>query len=318
MRRLAHADLDAVTNAAGRRQRGLDPLLPEPSDPPGGCTSLLLALGQNGNLAGFAVCGHQIVPADSLAQTWGMSLRFVLAPRLREPDTLTMQMLLDQWHDHLSSLPEAEADDTAAVVAWPSRDAIGVQALLRHGLQPMAVIAARPNGRATPAATARRVVIRQADPDDIEALVEMHMALIMYDAHFGGSVLRPATKALVLEDVRAAIARPPSWTWLAERNRRPVGMVAVQPPREAAWIAGMARPAPTAYLQAGFVMPNERGSGVAGMLVRHVHDFLDAEGIAVTLLHYAQVNPLSGPFWARMGYHPLWTSWEARPAVALR
>jgi len=35
-------------------------------------------------------------------------------------------------------------------------------------------------------------------------------------------------------------------------------------------------------------------------------------------LHYAQVNPLSGPFWNRMGYRPLWTSWEARPAAALR
>jgi hypothetical protein len=36
------------------------------------------------------------------------------------------------------------------------------------------------------------------------------------------------------------------------------------------------------------------------------------------LLHYAQVNPVSAPFWSRMGYRPLWTIWEARPAAALR
>jgi hypothetical protein len=36
------------------------------------------------------------------------------------------------------------------------------------------------------------------------------------------------------------------------------------------------------------------------------------------LLHYEQLNPLSAPFWNRMGYRPLWTGWEVRPAVSLR
>jgi len=49
-----------------------------------------------------------------------------------------------------------------------------------------------------------------------------------------------------------------------------------------------------------------------------VHDELSARGIDVTLLHYSQMNPLSAPFWHRMGYRPLWTTWEARPAAALR
>ena len=44
----------------------------------------------------------------------------------------------------------------------------------------------------------------------------------------------------------------------------------------------------------------------------------DAQGVAVTLLHYAQVNPVSVPFWSRMGYRPLWTAWDIRPAAALR
>ena len=37
-----------------------------------------------------------------------------------------------------------------------------------------------------------------------------------------------------------------------------------------------------------------------------------------TLPHYAQLNPLSAPFWSRMGYRPLWTGWEVRPAGSLR
>ena len=45
---------------------------------------------------------------------------------------------------------------------------------------------------------------------------------------------------------------------------------------------------------------------------------LDARGVDITLLHYAQLNPLSAPFWSRMGYRPLWTGWEVRPAASLR
>jgi len=36
------------------------------------------------------------------------------------------------------------------------------------------------------------------------------------------------------------------------------------------------------------------------------------------LLYYAQLNPLSARFWNRMGYRPLWTGWEVRPAASLR
>ena len=45
---------------------------------------------------------------------------------------------------------------------------------------------------------------------------------------------------------------------------------------------------------------------------------LDARGVDTTLLHYAQLNPLSAPFWSRMGYRPLRTGWEVRPAASLR
>ena len=42
------------------------------------------------------------------------------------------------------------------------------------------------------------------------------------------------------------------------------------------------------------------------------------QGLDRLPLHYAQLNPLSAPFWNRMGYRPLWTGWEVRPAASLR
>ena len=96
------------------------------------------------------------------------------------------------------------------------------------------------------------------------------------------------------------------------------GLIHVQPPEQSRWITGMTRAGVTVYLQTMFVRPGDRGGGVGEALVRHVHAVLDARGVDTTLLHFAQLNPLSAPFWSRMGYRPLWTGWEVRPAASLR
>ena len=149
-------------------------------------------------------------------------------------------------------------------------------------------------------------------------MTEFELGVIRYDAHFGAAIIRPATEALVRAETRASLAVRPAWAWLAEQDGRPVGLVHVQPPAQSGWIAGMARGGMTAYLQTMFVRPGERGTGVGAALVRHAHAVLDARGVETVLLHYAQVNPLSAPFWNRMGYRPLWTGWEVRPAASLR
>ena len=87
---------------------------------------------------------------------------------------------------------------------------------------------------------------------------------------------------------------------------------------ESGAIAPMVRAEPVAYVELMDVLPGERGGGVAGALVAQLHQAADDAGVAVTLLHYEQVNPLSGPFWSQQGYRPLWTTWEARPASTLR
>ncbi len=326
-----------LNKAVGRRWQGLDRLLPGRADLPEGCAAPLVAAGANGRPAGVGVCRHQFVPADTLNQTWGSASRFSLILRLREPDTsAALDELLGQWRDHLAGLPEAGPVDTAAMVTWPARDVSGVNALLRHGMQAMTVIAVRPAEHAAAAGPVRPVrpagpasardgeqdgaglVIREAGLGDLDAVTEFEMGVIRYDAQFGAAIIRPATGALVRAETQAALAMRPAWAWLAERDGQPVGLVHVQPPERSGWIAGMTRPGVTVYLQTMFVRPGERGSGVGAALVRHVHGVLDGRGVQTTLLHYALMNPLSAPFWNRMGYRPLWTGWEVRPAASLR
>jgi GNAT superfamily N-acetyltransferase len=301
-------------------------LPPKPRDLPDGCMAPLVVTGPDGRPAGLGICRHQRIPDDALEQVWGTVHRFELTPRLLDPAT-SLDELLGRWRDHLTTLPETREDDSAAIVNWPSRDVSGVQALIKHGMQPLVVLAVRAAKPSTKPLTARPdrygtpppgIVIRETRPDDLEAVTAMELGVIHYDAQVGGAIVRPATAALVREDTRRALTKRPDWAWVAERDGTLVGLVHVQPPEESTWIACMTRPGATAYLQTMFVGPHERGGGLGAALVARAHAELDARGITTTLLHYAQVNPLSAPFWNRMGYRPLWTGWETRPAGALR
>jgi hypothetical protein len=157
-----------------------------------------------------------------LAQTWGAVTKFVLTMRLRGPDVAAAaDDLITQWRTHLAGQQQAYADDTAAIVNCPSRDVTGVPALLRHGLQPLTVIAVRPAGRPSPTSTQPGLVIRPPGPDDLDAVAELELGVVRYDAHFGGSIPRPATEALVRAETQTALAKRPGWTWLAEQDGHP-------------------------------------------------------------------------------------------------
>ena len=314
--------VDDINRAVGRRWQGQDPWLPSRAELPEGCAAPFVAAGSNGRPAGLAVCRHEHVPDGTLNQTWGTAGRFSLVLRVRDTDTkAAADDLLGQWRDHLAGLPEAAPADTAAMISWPSRDVTGTNVLLRHGMQPLTVIAVRSAGRDQETSRSdghAGLVIREAGPDDLDVVTEFELGVIRYDALFGAAIIRPATGALVRAETQASLGVRPAWAWLAEQDGQPVGLVHVQPPGQSGWIAGMARGGVTAYLQTMFVRPGERGAGIGAALVRHAHAVMDGRGVQTTLLHYAQVNPLSAPFWNRMGYRPLWTGWEVRPAASLR
>ena len=238
-----------INRAVGRRWHGLDPLLPDPATLPAGCGEPLVVTAGNGRLAGLGVCVHQHIPAQALNQTWGAADRFTLVPRLAGQDVAeSADLLLAQWRDHLAGVGAARGPDTSASVVWPSLDITGIQGLQRHGLQPVTVIAARtrPGGGVPPARprAAFGVTIRDAGPGDEDQVLDLELRLIRYDMHFGGPVWRPDTARLVRDEIRASLARPATWTWLAERNSRAVGLLVAQPPQEAGWITGMTSRSP--------------------------------------------------------------------------
>ena len=310
----------AVGEQAAGRLAALDPLLPAPAVP-AGCGADLAVTGPDGSTAALGSCEHWAGEPGSLELTWGAVRRFQLTPQIAGPDVpAALDELLTRWRDHLASVPEAAEEDTAVVLTWPTRDIDGPRTLLGHGLAPRAVIAARVAGRRAAPGTPVEpgVRIRQAGPADLDQVVRLGMETIRYDSHFGTVIERPETPAALRHEVAQVLAAADPWVWLAERDGDPFGLLYAERPELAGWIAPMVRAAPVAYLELMEMLPGERGRGVAAALVGELHRAADESGVEVTLLHYEQVNPLSGPFWHQQGYRPLWTSWEARPASTLR
>ena len=199
-------ETSGLTAAVARRWQAIDPLLPAPGAPPGGCGAELAVTGPGGRLTAIGTCEHWQGTPGSLELTWGAASRFRLTVRTAGPDAEgALDELMALWRIHLASVPEAGADDTAAVVTWPTRDATGPRALLRHGLAPRAVIAVRPAGRQgagqaladEPASQGWRPTavpgfqISRAGPADIDTVVRLGMETVRFDAHFGTVIERP-------------------------------------------------------------------------------------------------------------------------------
>jgi ribosomal protein S18 acetylase RimI-like enzyme len=327
--------VNAVLTDVRRRWQAIDPLLPVPTQRGPGCAARLLVSGPAGRPAAVGTCEHWVGGPEELDLAWGAARRYQLTAWTAGPDEAgALDRLLALWRDHLAALPEAGGEDTAAVVRWPSRDIGGVAALVRHGLAPFEVVAARLTGeRGHPGApsagrapdtggaagtASQRVRIRRGTPADIDTVVRLGTEVIRFDAHFTAMPDRPGTAGALRREVTGLLADGEPWTWLAERDGAAVGVAAAQRPESAGWIAPLVRQAPAAYLMFGYVLPAERASGIGSALTARLHSDIEAAGVAVTLLHYEQANPLSVPFWSQQRYRPLWTSWETRPAGTLR
>lgn len=313
-------DLALVADLAGRRWQAIDPLLPAITGWAPGCGAELAVDGPDGCLEAAASCEHRAAATDSLDLIEGAALRFQLTPYVTGPDALgSLDKLLSRWRDHLAAVPEAAGQDTAAVIGWPSRDVTAVRALVAHGLVPHGVIAARPASRRPMIADCPPGVrIRRAGPADLDVVVRMGMEVIRFDAHFGGVIDRPGAAEALRTEVAGPLDEHEPWTWLAERDGDPVGLLVAERPEVAGWIATQTCRSPAAYLLVLFVAPAERGAGVGAALTGHLHRAAAAARVSVILLQYEQVNPLAVPFWGHQGYRPLWTTWEARPARMLR
>ncbi len=324
----------------GERNARLDPLLPTgyglPEPGPDGVRLVVPG--------GVGTALHLRPDLESLFDAFQTADQYRLGARVGGADPVAaLDALLLQWRDSVLARATPGDPDSSAWLTWPSRDTAMARLFLARGLSPTVALAARPAHRPGPvphaadqsrdpaySATqgaepsdaapraADRVRIRPLEPADVDAAVALSLEEIRWDEQFGGVIPRASTEREIRAGTVAAVERADGWSWLAEVDGVPAGLLDLQPPERAGWVAVTTRAAPVAYLANMVVAAAFRGGGVGARLVAHAHQRLDEAGIAVTLLHHSTINPLSGPFWHRCGYRPLWTTWEVRPASALR
>ncbi|MEV0067428.1 MULTISPECIES: GNAT family N-acetyltransferase [unclassified Amycolatopsis] len=306
-----------ATTEPAARFAALDPLLPPPAP------SISDAAGERVGAvtgAGARVSGvvqrHRHGPGDT-PLLWSAAQVWQLFP---DPDTAGTEgfdLLLGELRSLVDTEP-AEAD-SACVVNWPSRDAEAIRAFLDHGLAPMSALAVRtdPPPAAPDAAGTDGIAVRPAGPADFDTVLRLCAATFDYTGLVAHR-RRDQTAELLAPALRRALDEPA--TWLAEAGGRPVALA------QCAWVdsapgteaAELLPPGLWAYVNNVVTAPGHRGGGIGRVLMDRVHRELLRSGTVGAYLYYNPMNPLSSVFWHRQGYRPLWTSWEAHPATALR
>lgn len=299
---------DAEYDAHNRRLRALDRFLPaaqplpepEPDEPhmplsvPGG--------------VGVATM-TRVDPADYGA-VWNATELHILAAHVADVDSL--DRLLDAWEPRIAEHATPAGDDSQALITWPTRDTAAMRTLINHGFTPGTAFAIRPAGLPTPPATTT-ATIRPATAEDIPAATRMWLDQVAWDNRFLGNPMRDAAP----EHFRGFLEKgleTGALIWVAEDAGELVGLLKFDPPEHTEWLRRLVE-VPTAYLEVMYVAPTHRGVGLGAAMLAHAHDALDTAGFTTRSLHYSTLNPLSGPFWHRFGYRPLWTQWTRRPAM---
>lgn len=284
-----------------RRLRALDPLLPAAAPlPESGKSEGLIEVD-----GGRAQYDTNRTDPESFSAIWSALEQRVLRARVEGPEA--MAEILRRWQPGPTHDTDLGIHDAEALLTWPSRDVDMIGAFRGHGLSPLVNIAVRLAGRPTPppAATPH---IRQLQDDDIAAAIELWLQLTAWDNRFLLLPERASAADRFDEDLATKNRR---WRWVAEDDAGTlVGMLLLSTPEESEWIQALVAPAPVSYLGAMFVAPSHRGSGLGAAMVARAHAAADAAGSPAIALHHSALNPLSGPFWHRMGYRPLWTTWS--------
>lgn len=306
----------------------IDPLLPDAVDP-----------GEGERLRARTPEGREVTAVvyrarhDGWSALWHPRVVWELTPVSPGIGATGMAALLAALRDLLRL--RRPGPDSACSVTWPSRDLDAAGALAAHGYAPYSVLAVRDAARETDAVGPPGVPERtsgievrpvEGGVDAVDAvdaggavdavvtdLVALWLAERRYAVAVGAAVARDDAPALVERELRRAISAGDPM-WMAEAEGVLAGLALCRWPS-----AGTRLPSGTwAQLHTVSVAPGARGRGIGRALVSAAHERLLARGARGTYVFYSPHNALSSVFWHRLGYRPLWTTWEVRPAAGAR
>lgn len=204
----------------------------------------------------------------------------------------------------------AQLGDAGDAALWPAADRDAAQVFANVGLRPVFAYAVR-GPEALRAAAGR---VRAARPADADAVAALHVQEVAFhEAHTPYVRVVPALEPAIrsrLEQMWAGVEGA-SVIYVIEVDGTVVGMCEsmVQSVRA---VGGQLPPGRYGYLNSVAIDAPRRGRGLGRALVSAVVDDLAQQGVDGFSLWFALGNPLAGAVWPRLGFQPLWISYERR------
>jgi GNAT superfamily N-acetyltransferase len=324
-------DVVALLLAQESRQRALDPRLGATRTPQQITAALaiqqssgeqsLVALDANGRVCGYARPGVWELAETSILRAF-LSAHNGVARLLALPDPVEekagasamalLAALSNSWQGN---------GTTGDLIRWPSADLWLEPFLTEQGFlldsvcatrscQPLAETVHAPSSQCT---------TRLAEPEDEEVLVELLEEELRYHERYTTFV---RSSPAVLAAFRRKLAR--LWAGTSLQEGAPLLLV-VERAGEIVAMAENTLLALGSEDEPGFtpagrygcidnvsVREELRGQGIGRLLVQAIFDAFAASGLSLDgyVLWYNPDNPQAGRFWPRLGFQPLWTTYQ--------
>jgi ribosomal protein S18 acetylase RimI-like enzyme len=196
------------------------------------------------------------------------------------------------------------------LITWPAVDGWLAVLLTQRGYVADSAAAVRPLDPLMLLPAAAGFTIRQAQPEDEEILVALHLEEIRFhEAHTPYSRVVPAIEPAFRQRL-ARVERVEDGAPLllvAEQAGQVVGFTEN-------WLSEMKGSwfpnGRYAYLNSVGVSEAARGQGIGRLLVAHTLHALAQYDIAGFYLYYVLTNPVSSHFWPKMGFRPLLSTYK--------
>ncbi len=287
-----------------RRQRQLEPLLPERyEDPAVARGEIEGAWRKEGGSGLAAIDGRRmrgyLVAAPREDRVWGPNMWIEMAGHAAQDAEIVRDLYASAaqgWVDRgrTSHHVLVPASDPPLIEAW-FRLSFGQQHAQGIREVPAFVDVEPPEG----------VAVRRAGIDDVEAAVAMDIVLPEYQERSPVFSRGPRPTG---EELRAdwaeGLADETSACFLAEENGGPVGSLFVAPVEQSGMHSGLARPARACILGYAATVPEARGTGVGVALTNACFTWAKEQGYATIVTDWRVTNLLSSRFWPKRGFRP--------------
>ncbi len=205
----------------------------------------------------------------------------------------------------------ARLGDAGDAALWPAADRDAARVFADVGLRPVFAYAVRGPEALLRGAAGR---VRAARPADADAVAALHVQEVAFhETHTPYVRVVPALEPAIrsrLEQMWAGVEGA-SVIYVIEVDGTVVGMCEsmVQSVRA---VGGQLPPGRYGYLNSVAIDAPWRGRGLGRALVSAVVNHLAQQGVDGFSLWFALGNPLAGAVWPRLGFQPLWISYERR------